>query len=201
MIGSLRGAVLSRDGDEVIVECAGVGYEVSVSSILHTPVGEDLFLWVHTDVREDAMVLFGFAEREERWVFRLLTSVSGVGPRLAMALLSGMSVADLAGAVAAGDTARLSRAKGVGKKTASRIVLELKDKLLGDRGSFAPSGGGSSPAGAAVQAPSLRGDLMLALQALGYKGREIDTMLRGLEIGSEDDVDSLLRRVLSNLRR
>ena len=199
MIGSLRGDVLFREGDEVIVECGSVGYEVTVASTLHTPVGQEIFLWVHTDVREDALVLFGFAERDERWVFRLLTSISGVGPRLAMALLSGMSIGDLAAAVAAGDTARLSRAKGVGKKTASRIVLELKDKLIGAGIGIGGASGTTGLSAVAATPAGGRGDLILALEALGYKRREIDAMLRGLEVGPEDDVNSLLKRVLTGL--
>lgn len=132
MIGHLRGTVLEKHPNEVVIEAAGVGYEVHIPISTYTTLpgaGAAVALRIHTHVREDALVLFGFATAEEKAVFEKLISVSGIGPRLGITVLSGLPTADLIGAIRTGDVARLVRIPGVGKKTAERIVLELKDKL------------------------------------------------------------------------
>ena len=132
MIGRLVGRLVSKHPPQVVVDVAGVGYEVDVpmSTFFNLPAtGEMVTLHTHLAVREDAHVLYGFGTTEERAAFRRLIRISGVGARTALALLSGLSVADLAHAVAAQDTARLTKVPGIGKKTAERLLLELRGKL------------------------------------------------------------------------
>src|SRR5579884_893996 len=132
MIGHLRGTILEKHPNEAIIEAGGVGYAVQIPISTYTTLpdtGAAVALRVHTHVREDALVLFGFATRLEQTVFERLISVSGIGPKLAITVLSGLATADLIGAIRSGDVAKLVRIPGVGKKTAERIVLELKDKL------------------------------------------------------------------------
>ncbi|HEY7210777.1 MAG TPA: Holliday junction branch migration protein RuvA, partial [Bryobacteraceae bacterium] len=137
MIGHLRGTILEKHPNETIVEAGGVGYTVQIPISTYTTLpeaGAAVALRVHTHVREDALVLFGFATRLEQTVFEKLISVSGIGPRLAITVLSGLPTADLINAIRTGDLARLVRIPGVGKKTAERIVLELKEKLMAVEG-------------------------------------------------------------------
>lgn len=132
MIAALSGKILSKGVDRVVVDVSGVGYEVylTAESISHLPDrGEEAFLHIHTHVREDAIVLFGFRDEEEKEMYLTLTSVSGVGPKLSLAILSGMRVADLCQAIGAKDIKRLTTLQGVGKKTAERICVDLKDKV------------------------------------------------------------------------
>ena len=134
MIALLTGEVAVRRTDHVVVSCGGVGYRLSVSAetLRHTPaVGKHATLHTHLIVRDDALALYGFATEEERDLFLLLISVQSVGPKMALAVLSGGSPRDLLGAVAAGDTARLQAAPGIGKRTAERIVVELREKVGG----------------------------------------------------------------------
>jgi len=165
MIVYLKGILAEKDVARVVVECGGVGYEAAVplSTFDRLPAeGEPVKLFTHHDVREDAEALFGFATRGERDLFELVTSVSGVGPKIALAVLSGFTTGDLKLILSQGDAKRLATVKGVGKKTAERIVVELRDKVnpieaLAD----------SSLAADARQADTLR-DAMLALAALGF---------------------------------
>lgn len=132
MIAYLKGTLAEKDIAGVVVDCGGVGYEAAVplSTFDRLPaVGDAVMLYTHHEVREDAQLLFGFATRAERDMFRLVTSVSGVGPKLALAILSGFTVGDLQLAVSQGDSKRLAAVKGIGKKTAARLVIELKDKI------------------------------------------------------------------------
>jgi Holliday junction DNA helicase RuvA len=132
MIALVSGEVAVRRGDHVVVSCAGVGYRLAVSAetLRHVPrVGERATLFAHLVVREDALALFGFATEAERDLFLLLIGVQGVGPKMAVAVLSGGSPRELLGAVAAGDTARLQSVPGIGKRTAERIVVELREKV------------------------------------------------------------------------
>lgn len=132
MIAYLKGTLAEKDITGVVVDCGGVGYEAAVplSTFDRLPaVGDAVMLYTHHEVREDAQLLFGFATRAERDMFRLVTSVSGVGPKLALAILSGFTVGDLQLAVSQGDSKRLAAVKGIGKKTAARLVIELKDKI------------------------------------------------------------------------
>src|SRR5688500_9389037 len=132
MIGRIQGIVVEKNFPQVIVSCHGVGYEVDVPMSTFYPlprVGDEVVLLTHLVVREDAHLLFGFLTAGERTAFRQLLKISGVGPKVALSVLSGLSVDDLSAAVADGDAARLTKVPGIGKKTAERLVLELRDKL------------------------------------------------------------------------
>ena len=134
MIGRISGALLEKHPPLILVDVNGVGYEIDVpmSTFYILPAsGEAVSLYTHLAVREDAHVLYGFSTQEERRVFRQLLKISGVGPKLALAVLSGLSIAELAGAVQSGEAGRLTRIPGVGRKTAERLLLELRDKIEG----------------------------------------------------------------------
>jgi Holliday junction DNA helicase RuvA len=132
VIAYLRGTVLSKSPNAVVLECGGVGYELAISVATFTVLaaeGAEARLHVHTHVREDALALFGFAEVQEKRLFEKLLTISGIGPKLAITVLSGIDAERLVGAIRAGDHATLTKIPGIGKKTAERVVLELKDKL------------------------------------------------------------------------
>jgi len=165
MIGRLKGLLLEKTPPHVIVDCHGVGYEVEVpmSTFYNLPaLGESVTLLTHFVVREDAQLLYGFGTDRERATFRQLLKVNGVGAKSALSILSGLSVDDLIQAIALQETAMLTRVPGVGKKTAERLLLELKDK-------FTIDGHTNSSAGASRSAS---GDVLNALLALGYNERE-----------------------------
>ncbi len=165
MIGSVRGRVTARGADHVVVDVAGVGYKVFVP---RQPESDEVFLFTHHVVREDGQFLFGFATPDELTLFELLTSVSGVGPRAALALLSVSRPGDLAAAIAAGDAAALARAPGVGKKTAERLIVDL-------RGKVARIADGALPSAAPIE-----DEAAAALVALGYTPAEAAAALRGV---------------------
>jgi Holliday junction DNA helicase RuvA len=173
VIGRLSGQLADKAPPQVLVDCNGVGYELDVpmSTFFNLPaVGERVVLLTHFVVREDAQVLFGFLTAAERATFRELVKISGVGPRTALSILSGLSVAELAAAVGRQDGARLVKVPGIGKKTAERLLLELKGKLAPDLG---------APAGATALSDA-QGDIAQALQALGYSEREAQAALKAL---------------------
>ncbi len=175
MIGFLRGRLAAKHPPQVTVEVGGVGYEVDVpmSSFYNLPAtGEPVTLHTHLVVREDAHVLYGFATLEERAAFRELIRISGVGARTALAVLSGLSVTELAQAVALQEAARLTRVPGIGKKTAERLLLELKGKLAEPIAGV----GEARAAGAAA-------DILNALVALGYSEKEALGAIKGLAPG------------------
>ena len=177
MIGRLTGIVAEKTPPQVLVDVQGVGYEVDVpmSTFCNLPgLGERVTLLTHFVVREDAQQLFAFLTDEERATFRLLIKISGVGPRTALGVLSGLSVSDLAGAVARQEGGRLQKVPGIGKKTAERLLLELKGKL------GAEIEGASGPAGAT----DAGGDVLRALLALGYSEREAAAAARQVPAGS-----------------
>ena len=164
MIGRLHGKLLEKNPPQILIDVSGVGYEVDVpmSAFCNLPeVGGELTLHTHFVVREDAQLLYGFATLAERAVFRALIKISGVGPKIALALLSGITVDQLKDAVDRGETGLLTKVPGIGKKTAERLVLELKDKLAG-----------TGAATAAVPTSGARADVAAALIALGYSERE-----------------------------
>ena len=176
MIGRLVGQLAGKAPPQVLVDVGGVGYEVDVpmSTYFNLPaIGERVSLLTHFVVREDAQVLFGFLTAPERDAFRLLVRISGVGPRTALSVLSGLSVAELAQAVAAQDGARLVKVPGIGKKTAERLMLELKGKLGPDL-SLPTSAAALTDAGS---------DIVQALVALGYNEREAQAALKSLPAG------------------
>jgi Holliday junction DNA helicase RuvA len=174
MIGRLTGQLADKSSPpQVLVDVAGVGYEVDVpmSSFFNLPpAGERVTLLTHFVVREDAQTLFGFLTADERATFRQLIKISGVGPRMALSLLSGLSVADLSQAVAAQDASRLVKVPGIGKKTAERLLLELKGKLAPEL---------ARPAGVAAGGDA-HGDVLQALVALGYSEREAQAAVKPL---------------------
>ena len=177
MIGRLTGILLEKQPPQVVVDVAGVGYEVDVpmSSFYNLPAtGERVSLVTHFVVREDAQQLFGFLTHKEREAFRALIRISGVGPKLALAVLSGLSVDDLAQCVVMQDAGRLTRVPGIGKKTAERLLLELKGKLA----DALPTGPGGAPTSAGVAADALN-----ALLALGYSDKEAVPAIKQLPEG------------------
>ncbi|MDR0457443.1 MAG: Holliday junction branch migration protein RuvA [Burkholderiaceae bacterium] len=179
MIGRLSGLLAEKNPPAILVDCQGVGYDVLVpmSTFYALPApGERVTLLTHFVVREDAQTLYGFATQAERAAFRELLRVSGVGPRTALAVLSGMSVTELAQAVAAQQPVRLVKVPGIGKKTAERLLLELKGKLGADLGAAA---GGS----AAMPADGAQTDILQALLALGYSDKEAAAALKALPSG------------------
>lgn len=164
MIGRLHGKLLEKNPPQILIDVSGVGYEVDVpmSTFCNLPeVGGELTLHTHFVVREDAELLYGFATLAERAVFRALIKISGVGPKIALALLSSITVDQLKDAVDRGETGLLTKVPGIGKKTAERLVLELKGKLAG-----------TGAATAAVPTSGARADVAAALIALGYSERE-----------------------------
>ncbi len=190
MIGRLSGILLDKNPLQLIVDCQGVGYEVSVpmSTFYQLPsIGEKVVLLTHFVVREDAQLLFGFGTAQERELFRELIKISGVGARTALALLSGMSVADLAQAVTLQEAGRLTKIPGIGKKTAERLLLELKGKLGPDLGS-----------GGAVAQDS-NSDILNALLALGYSDKEATLALKQVPAGSS--VSDGIRHALKALSK
>ncbi len=176
MISRLRGTIADKTPPHVIVDCAGVGYEVGVpmSTFYNLPnVGETVTLLTVHVVREDAQLLYGFATESERHAFKELTKVSGIGPRTALAVLSGMSVADLAQAITMQDAARVTTVPGIGKKTAERLLLELKGKLGADLGALGVS-----------NVPDGQGDIVRALSALGYSDKEALIAMKSVPVGT-----------------
>jgi len=186
MIGRLTGLLAEKNPPQLLLDVNGVGYEVDVpmSSFYNLPaLGERVTLLTHFVVREDAQVLFGFLTHEERATFRLLVKISGVGPRTALSILSGLSVSELAQAISMQESARLIKVPGIGKKTAERLLLELKGKLGPDLG---------SPASVASDT---QGDILQALVALGYSDREAALALKSLpkDVGVSDGIKSALK--------
>lgn len=176
MIGRLSGILLEKNPPQLLVDCNGVGYEVGVpmSTFYNLPgLGEKVVLLTHLTVREDAHLLYGFGSAEERNVFRQLIKISGVGARTALSILSGMSVADLAQAITLQEAGRLTKVPGIGKKTAERLLLELKGKLGADLGT----------AGGAVHNDATS-DILNALVALGYSDKEAMLALKQVPAGS-----------------
>ena len=187
MIGRLHGTLAEKNPPQVLVDCNGVGYEVDVpmSTFYNLPaLGDKVTLLTHFVVREDAQILYGFASAGEREAFRQLIKISGVGPRTALSVLSGMSVADIAQAVTTQDAGRLVKVPGIGKKTAERLLLELKGKFGPDLG--------STSAGVASDAQA---DIQQALVALGYSDKEAAATLKTLpaDVGVSDGIKLALK--------
>jgi len=172
LIGRLSGKLVAKNPPQVLLDVGGVGYEIDVpmSTFYNLPAtGDPVTLHTHLLVREDAHVLYGFATLEERSVFRKLIRISGVGARTALSVLSGLSVAELAQAVTLQDTARLTKVPGIGKKTAERLLLELKGKLADTLPAEAKTGTGN--------------DVLNALLGLGYSEKEAQNAVKGLPAG------------------
>jgi Holliday junction DNA helicase RuvA len=198
MIGHLRGTILEKHPNQVIVEAAGVGYDVQIPISTYTALAEpgaSAALRIHTHVREDALLLFGFATQEEKALFERLISVSGIGPKLAITVLSGLPTADLVAAIRNSDVGHLVRIPGVGKKTAERMVLELKDKLAG----IDAAGKAAAAAGPTLNA--LDRDVLSALQNLGCSRPAAEDALRKVkERGVPAEFEPLFRAALAAVR-
>ncbi|HEY8358799.1 MAG TPA: Holliday junction branch migration protein RuvA [Ramlibacter sp.] len=188
MIGRLTGTLSDKNPPQVLVDCNGVGYEVDVpmSTFYNLPaLGDRVTLLTHFVVREDAQILYGFGSPSERATFRELIKISGVGPRTALAVLSGMSVAEIAQAVTAQEAGRLVKVPGIGKKTAERLLLELKGKIGADLG----LPGGSTPVN------DDQADILQALVALGYSEKEAQAALKVLpkDVSVSDGIKQALK--------
>jgi len=176
MIGRISGILLEKKPPQILVEAGGIGYEIDVpmSTFFDLPAcGEKVVLHTHFAVREDGHFLYGFATHEERAVFRQLIKISGIGARTALGVLSGLPVSELAQAVALQETGRLVKIPGIGKKTAERLLLELRGKFDALPGMAQPRPG--------APAPNNRGDILNALLALGYSEREALAAMKGLD--------------------
>jgi holliday junction DNA helicase RuvA len=195
MIGSVRGRIASKTPPQLTVDVGGLGYELEapMSTFFHLPpVGEEVRLLTHLVVREDAHVLYAFGTEEERRLFRSLIKVSGVGPKIALALLSGISVAAFAECVQREDIAALTRIPGVGRKTAERLIVEMRDRLA-----TPPAGGGIAALAAGTSAES---EAYGALVALGYRPAEATRLLKAAGPGTHS-TEELIRRALQGAAR
>ena len=207
MIATLIGKVFSKSVDRVIVDVGGVGYEVFLSTdgVVRMPEkGEAIVLHIHTNVREDAITLFGFLEEQEKELFLILKTVSGIGPKLALSMLSGLRVDEICQAIISGDIKRLTTLQGVGKKTAERICVDLKEKVGHlSSGSVAVGGGITQPTGSF--AGSVVSDTLSALTNLGYPDSVARTALatvkkqQGEEKFEELTIEDLIREALRAL--
>lgn len=208
MIGWLSGKVVVRDAarGEIVLDVGGVGYQVTVSwqTLSHVPEPEQpCQLWIYTHVREEALSLYGFSSPTERDVFRLLTGVPQVGPKLAVAVLGGFPLPELLGAIAGGEGATLQRIPGVGKRTAERILLDLRDKaavVLEALGGG--EGADEAPVAPAAGSDAQRDEARVALVSLGWKAKAVDAALEAVAGDGEDtdvSLDELVRRALAKL--
>ncbi len=193
MIGRIAGTLIEKNPPQIVVDCQGVGYEIDVpmSTFYNLPgLSEKVVLLTHLAIREDAHVLFGFGTAEERSTFKQLIKISGVGARTALSILSGMSVADLAQAISLQEAGRLTRVPGIGKKTAERLLLELKGKLGADLGAV----------GGAVIAGDHSSDILNALLALGYSDKEALAALKLVPAGAgvSDGIKAALKALSKN---
>jgi Holliday junction DNA helicase RuvA len=190
MIGRIHGILVEKSFPQVIVSAHGVGYEIDVPMSTFYPLprtGEEVTLLTHLVVREDAHLLFGFLTAAERAAFRQLLKISGVGPKVALSLLSGMSVDDLSAAIASDDATRLTKVPGIGKKTAERLVLELRDKLP----KVLPT--------ARTQAAAAHADVLNALLGLGYNEREASAAVK--QLPADLQVADAIRQALKLLAK
>lgn len=197
MIGSLRGRITSKTPPQVTVEVGGVGYEVEapMSTFFHLPaVGQDVRLLTHFVVREDAQLLYGFATEDERRLFRSVLKVSGIGPKIALALLSGISVEGFIVCVQNEDVGALVRVPGIGRKTAERLIVEMRDRLK------PAAEGGDSTAVPVAQGASPEVEAFGALVALGYRPAEATRLLKAAGPGTHS-TEELIRRALQSAAR
>lgn len=200
----LNGTLAALETPIAVIDCGGVGYQLTVSNVtaalLGDKIGKTTKLLTHLAVREDGIELFGFISREERECFMKLTSVSGIGPKAAMSILSTMTPDDLALAIASEDTKAIARAPGIGAKTAARVVLELRDKISKDMMSATPQGLGSMAASAAMPVGGALADATEALMALGYDKNTVLGALKGVDTKGAD-AGALIRLALKKLAR
>lgn len=194
MIGRIRGILLEKEPPAMLVDVAGVGYELEapMTTFYDLPAtGSEVTLYTHLVVREDAHLLFGFSRASQRSLFRGLLKVSGIGPRVALAVLSGMSEDEFALCVSSEDIARITKVPGIGKKTAERLVIEMRDKVQADQQAVVAAGGGEIALDPATEAVS-------ALIALGYKGNEASRLVRNVS-GDDLSTEDIIRQALKNV--
>jgi Holliday junction DNA helicase RuvA len=200
MIGHLRGVLFEKHPNQVIVEAAGVGYDIQIPISTYTSLpnaGEPVALRIHTHVREDALLLFGFGTPDEKAVFEKLISVGGIGPKLAITVLSGLATPELVNAIRASDVQKLVRIPGVGKKTAERMVLELKEKLP----AIEIAGKEAEPSAAQQPFTGLERDVLSALQNLGCSGPAAEEALRkAKDRGVPEEFEPLFRAAMAAIR-
>lgn len=197
MYAYLKGTIADKGQNEVVIDVGGVGYQLSCSMTTLQeipPVGESMKLYTYLSVREDAMELFGFATKEEKSMYLRLLSVSGIGPKVALSILGSMPLRDLTLAIVTGDITALSRAPGVGKKTAQRLALELKEKVDQSDLDAAPQSGGSFTP---IQEDAAT-EALAALQALGYTPAEAAKAISHVR-GQSDSANELVRLALRNM--
>jgi len=193
MIAHIRGKLISKHPNQAIVEAGGVGYDVTISIPTFSglpPLGSEISLFIYTHVREDALSLFGFLRAEDKQLFEKLLSVSGIGPKLAITILSGMPADNMVAAIKSNNVAALTRIPGIGKKTAERMVLELRDKL----DSF-----GAAPT--VVAASPVEEDVISALLNLGYQRGIVEKTLGQLTKTADESFDALFRKSLAALAK
>ena len=201
MIASLRGTLLEKNPDTVVIEAAGVGYAVTVTVAAQRALpapGAEARLFIHTHAVQDGpLQLFGFADSEERRMFETLLTVQGVGPKVAVAILSGLPIGELVRAIRTADLATLTRIRGVGRKTAERMAVELRDKV------GVPVGAGREPSGfyplAGIVPAGRRGEVFGALQALGYRVNEFESVLPALD--ESKPTPDLIKEALAAMRK
>lgn len=198
MIGRLTGLLAAKRAPQILVECHGVGYEadVSMTTFYQLPdVGEQVAIWTHLQVKEDSHNLIGFTTEQERKLFRQLIRVNGVGPKMALTILSGINNQEFANCVGQNDVATLTRLPGVGKKTAERLIIEMRDKV--EEFAVVDSNIGTD---VTIQAGtgSIKQEAIEALQALGYKPLDAEKMIKRVEQGGDgiDNASSLIRKAL-----
>jgi len=194
MIAHLRGKVLEKSTDSLIIDVSGVGYQVVASQTSLRAVGHagsEVQMFIHTHVREDALTLFGFSTQEEKQIFTRLLNVSGVGPKLAMSILSGLAPADVVEAIVKEDLSSLNAISGIGRKTAERIILDLKDKFIKELGAFTPSASSNRP---------LFDDAVSALTNLGYARNVAEKTLAKIGMKGFDNVQSIVKVALKELK-
>lgn len=201
MIGRLTGLLAAKKAPQILIDCQGVGYEADVSMTTYyqlPEVGEPVSLWTHLQIKDDAHTLIGFSSEQERKLFRQLIRVNGVGPKMALAILSGINNQQFALCVNQNDVATLTRLPGVGKKTAERLIIEMRDKVADFDGAAVSAGSAGTDF---VDAPgSFRREAIEALQALGYKPQDAEKMVKQIEV-SRVDIDSastLIRKALQS---
>ena len=196
MIGRLQGTILEKQPPSILIDVQGVGYELeaSMSTFYQLPeCGENITLHTHLVVREDAQLLYGFYSLSERQMFRNLIKISGVGPKLALTILSGMSAEDFSRCIMDGDSKALTRLPGVGKKTAERLVIELKDRLEKDDSIKLP--GSTGTAASIERQANPVNDAVSALISLGYKAQQASQMIRDIDVEAKS-TEEIIRAAL-----
>ncbi len=199
MYSYISGTLEEVKEDYVVVDNHGIGYRILVPLRIHEElpaIGSHVKIYTYLHVREDAFLLYGFSSQDEIAMFTLLLNVSGIGPKGALALLSSYSANDIRFAVVSEDDTLLSKASGIGKKTAQRLIIELKDKV--DLEEVVPSSGGAEPVPYGGNS-AVRREAMEALVALGYSSSDAAKVLSGIEISEETDVETVLKQALKNM--